>query len=83
MAHDLEPLLAKKISDCTFTFRFPAGLSAAFRGPDRFVPLNYKVDYASVRNVAEASGESLNRTGFETRKAREIEMEKKKDTAKK
>ena len=83
VAHDLEPLLSKKISDCTFTFRFPAGLSAAFRGPDRFVPLNYKVDYASVRNVAEASGESLNRTGFETRKTREIEMEKKKDAAKK
>ena len=83
VAHDLEPLLSKKISDCTFTFRFPAGLSAAFRGPDRFVPLNYKVDYASVRNVAEASGESLNRTGFEARKTREIEMEKKKDAAKK
>ena len=83
VAHDLEPLLAKKISDCTFTFRFPAGLSAAFRGPDRFVPLNYKVDYASVRNVAAASGESLNRTGFEARKTREIEMEKKKDAAKK
>ena len=83
VAHDLEPSLAKKISDCTFTFRFPAGLSAAFRGPDRFVPLNYKVDYVSVRNVAEASGESLNRTGFEARKTREIEMEKKKDAAKK
>ena len=83
VAHDLEPLLAKKITDCTFTFRFPAGLSAAFRGPDRFVPLNYKVDYASVRNVAEASGESLNRTGFEARKARELESEKTKGTAKK
>ena len=85
VAHDLKPSLAKKISDCTFTFRFPAGLSAAFRGPDRFVPLNYKVDYVSVRNVAAASGESLNRTGYEARKAREIEieMEKKKDAAKK
>ena len=85
VAHDLEPSLAKIISDCTFTFRFPAGLSAAFRGPDRFVPLNYKVDYVSVRNVAAASCESLNRTGYEARKAREIEieMEKKKDAAKK
>ena len=83
VAHDLEPLLKKKITDCTFTFRFPAGLSAAFRGPDRFVPLNYKVDYASVRNVAEASGESLNRSGFEARKARELELEKTKGTAKK
>ena len=47
------------------------------------MPLNYKVDYVSVRNVAAASGESLNRTGYEARKAREIEMEKKKDAAKK
>ena len=77
VAHDLDPMLKKKIIDCTFTFRFPADLSAAFRGPDRFVPLNYKVDYASVRHVAEASGESLNRTGFEARKTREQELEKK------
>lgn len=85
VAHDLDPMLKKKIIDCTFTFRFPADLSAAFRGPDRFVPLNYKVDYASVRHVAEASGESLNRAGFEARKARELELEKKRtgDAAKK
>ena len=77
LAHDLDPQLAKKITDCTFTFRFPAELAAAFRGPDRFVPLDYKRDYASVRNVAEASGESLNRAGFEARKAREQALEKK------
>ena len=78
IAHDLEPALARKITDCTFTFRFPVELSAAFRGPDRFVPLNYKIDYESVRHVAETSGESLNRAGFEARKARELELEKKK-----
>jgi phosphonate transport system substrate-binding protein len=85
VAHDLDGQLKKKIVDCTFTFRFPAELSAAFRGPDRFVALNYKHDYASVRHVAEASGESLNRSGFEARKAREQELEKKKtgDAAKK
>jgi phosphonate transport system substrate-binding protein len=78
VAHDLDPQLKKKITDCTFAFRFPADLSAAFRGPDRFVPLNYKRDYESVRHVAEASGEMLNRAGFEARKAREAEFEKKK-----
>ncbi len=78
VAHDLDPQLKKKIVDCTFTFRFPTELSAAFRGPDRFVPLNYKRDYESVRQVAEASGESLNRAGFDARKAREQEFEKKK-----
>ena len=83
VAHDLEPALKKKITDCTFTFRFPAELSAAFRGPDRFVPLDYKRDFASVRHVAEASGESLNRSGFEARKAREHALEKTGDAAKK
>ena len=77
LAHDLDPQLKKKIIDCTFTFRFPTELSAAFRGPDRFVPLNYKRDYESVRHVAETSGESLNRAGFEARKARELALEKK------
>jgi phosphonate transport system substrate-binding protein len=84
LAHDLDSQLAKKITDCTFTFRFPAELAAAFRGPDRFVPLDYKRDYASVRHVAEASGESLNRAGFDARKAREQALEKKTgDTIKK
>ena len=83
VAHDLEPALQKKITDCTFTFRFPSDLSAAFRGPDRFVPLNYKRDFASVRNVAEASGESLNRNGFEARKAREQALAKTGEAAKK
>ena len=85
VAHDLDPQLKKKIIDCTFTFRFPAELSAAFRGPDRFVPLDYKRDYASVRHVAEASGELFKRAGFDARKARELALEKKKtgDAAKK
>ena len=78
VAHDLDPQLKKKIIDCTFTFRFPAELSAAFRGPDRFVPLDYKRDYASVRHVAEASGELFNRAGFDARKARELALEKNK-----
>lgn len=79
VAHDLDPVLKKQIIDCTFTFRFPTALSAAFRGPDRFVPLNYKIDYASVRQVAEASGESLNRAGFEARKTSEQELAKRRD----
>ena len=84
LAHDLDPQLAKKITDCTFTFRFSAELAAAFRGPDRFVPLDYKRDYASVRHVAEASGESLNRAGFDARKAREQALENRTgDTTKK
>lgn len=79
LAHDLDPSLKKQIVDCTFTFRFPSELSAAFRGPDRFVPLDYKRDYESVRQVAEMSGQLLNRAGFDARKAREQELEKNKN----
>jgi phosphonate transport system substrate-binding protein len=78
LAHDLNGQLKQKIVDCTFTFRFPAELSTAFRGPDRFVPLDYQRDYESVRNVALGSGELLNRAGFDARKAREQALEKKK-----
>ena len=83
LAHDLDPQLKKKIIDCTFTFHFPTELSAAFRGPDRFVPLDYKRDYASVRHVAEASGELFNRAGFDARKAREQESAKAGEAVKK
>ena len=79
LAHDLDPSLKKQIVDCTFTFRFPVALSAAFRGPDRFVPLDYKRDYESVRHVAEMSGQLLNRAGFDARKVREQELEKNKN----
>jgi phosphonate transport system substrate-binding protein len=73
VAHDLDPSLRKLIEDCTFTFRFPPELSNAFRGPDRFVPLNYQRDFASVRNVAIASGEVFSRAAFQARAAKEAE----------
>ncbi len=69
VAHDLDPTLRKVIEECTFSFRFPADLSSAFRGPDRFVPLNYKRDFESVRRVALASGEVFSRSALDTRAA--------------
>lgn len=70
-AHDLSPALRDKILACTFQFRFPPDLVTAFRGPDRFVPLDYKRDFAPVRQVAEASGEAFNRAAFDKRKSNE------------
>jgi phosphonate transport system substrate-binding protein len=70
-AHDLDPALVAKIRECTFAFRFPAELSNAFRGADRFVPLDYRRDFEAVRKVAEASGEVANRANFDARKTRE------------
>lgn len=56
-AHDLAPALVKSIRDCTFNYKFSPSLVAAFQGSDRFVPLDYKRDFDSVRQVARASGE--------------------------
>jgi phosphonate transport system substrate-binding protein len=66
-AHDLDPALVKTITDCTFAFRFPPELSNAFRGPDRFVPLDYKKDFESVRRVATASGEVFSQAALNSR----------------
>jgi phosphonate transport system substrate-binding protein len=68
-AHDLDSALVKTITDCTFTFRFPDELSKAFRGPDRFVPLDYKKDFESVRRVAQASGEVFSKAALDARAA--------------
>ncbi len=82
VAHDLDPALRKLIEDCTFAFRFPAELSTAFRGPDRFMPLNYKRDFASVREVAGTSGEVFSRSAFDARAAREAAAQKNQPTKK-
>ncbi|HEX4859209.1 MAG TPA: PhnD/SsuA/transferrin family substrate-binding protein, partial [Usitatibacteraceae bacterium] len=55
MAHDLHPALAKKIRDCTLSYRFGAELQGAFHGADRYVTMNYKRDFATVRAVAKAA----------------------------
>ena len=83
MVHDLAPALRDQITKCTFDFTFPSELITAFRGTDRFVPLNYKRDYESVRRVAEQSGEAFSRTAFDKRKAFEAAAAAKPTTAKK
>ncbi len=82
VAHDLDPTLRKKIEDCTFTFRFPLELSTAFRGPDRFMPLNYKRDFESVRRVALASGEVSSKTAPDKRAEQEAAAQKNQPTKK-
>jgi phosphonate transport system substrate-binding protein len=71
MVHDLAPDLRDKIVSCTFAFKFPNELMTAFRGTDRFVPLDFKRDYALVRKVADMSGEAFTKSAFERRKANE------------
>ena len=68
LAHDLEPSLARKLRACTMAYAFSPELAAAFQGADRYVPLNYRRDFESVREVARKSGEAVSRSGFERSK---------------
>lgn len=83
IVHDLSTELREKITKCTFDFKFPNELMTAFRGTDRFVPLNYKQDYQAVRKVAEVSGEAFNRAAFDKRKANEAAAAAQQTTTKK
>jgi len=59
IAHDLEPVLANKIRECTLSYKFSPELVQAFQGSDRYVPMNYKKDFEAVRDVAIKSGEAV------------------------
>jgi len=50
-AHDLTPELAQALRDCFFSFSFPTRMIHEFNGDDRFLPLDYKTDWAVVRDV--------------------------------
>lgn len=64
-AHDLEPALRDKMLKCFYDYRFPPEMQKAFDGADRFYPITYKKDWEIVRKVAEAGGESFNKSGYE------------------
>ena len=76
IAHDLEPALSKKILSCFYDYRFPAEMQQAFAGADRFFPIDYKTDWAVVRQVAEAAGQSFNRAQYEKETAKEAAKKK-------
>ncbi|MEO8101478.1 MAG: phosphate/phosphite/phosphonate ABC transporter substrate-binding protein [Betaproteobacteria bacterium] len=75
LAHDLDPALTGKLRSCTFSYAFSPELKAAFQGADRYVPMDYRRDFESVRAVANAAasaganagsiknGESIDRAG--------------------
>jgi len=64
-AHDLEPKFREQMLKCFYDFRFPADMQKAFDGADRFYPINYKNDWAIVREVADAGGEKFNRAAYD------------------
>ena len=77
-AHDLEPKLRDQMLKCFYEYRFPAEMQKAFDGADRFFPITYQKDWAVVRQVADAGGESFNRAGYEKETKREAEAAAKK-----
>jgi phosphonate transport system substrate-binding protein len=72
-AHDLEPKLRDTMLKCFYDYRFPAEMQKAFGGADRFFPITYQKDWAIVRNVAEGSGETFNKTAFDALAKKETE----------
>ena len=53
-----------------YDYRFPAEMSKAFDGADRFYPVTYQKDWAIVRQVAESGGESFNRAAYDRETAK-------------
>ncbi|MGH6661898.1 MAG: phosphate/phosphite/phosphonate ABC transporter substrate-binding protein [Rhodospirillales bacterium] len=77
-AHDLNPDLVKKIKQAFTDFRYNDEMKKAFDNADRFFPITYKQDWAVVREIAEATGESYTREQYEKEAAKEAEKLKKK-----
>ncbi|WP_312363531.1 phosphate/phosphite/phosphonate ABC transporter substrate-binding protein [Ensifer sp.] len=57
-AHDLAPQLVDKMKQCFFEFEFTAEMKSEFHGDERFLPIRYDRDWASVREVIDKAGAS-------------------------
>ena len=77
-AHDLKPDLAKKLTDCFYSFRFTPAMTKEFNGDDRFLPITYAKDWKVVRDVAEKSGTPYNKAAYDTEAKREADAAAKK-----
>lgn len=64
-AYDLEPTFRDKMLKCFYDYRFPTDMQEAFDGADRFYPITYKGEWAIVRDVAAAGGESFTRSAYD------------------
>ncbi|MGL4495077.1 MAG: PhnD/SsuA/transferrin family substrate-binding protein, partial [Beijerinckiaceae bacterium] len=77
-AHDLKPELAKKLTECFYSFRFTPAMTKEFNGDDRFLPITYAKDWKVVRDVAEKSGTPYNKAAYDTEAKREADAAAKK-----
>jgi phosphonate transport system substrate-binding protein len=74
-AHDLHPDLVRRIVGAFHTYRFNEEMKKAFDGADRFFPITYMKDWAVVRQIAEGTGVSYNRSGYEKEFAKELQKQ--------
>ena len=65
MAHDLKPELAKKVRDCTLSYKYSPEMIKAFQGADRWWPIEYRRDWEAIRKVAAANGEKFDRKALD------------------
>lgn len=56
---ELCPDLTQKIVGAFHTYRYTDAMKKSFDGADRFYPVTYKVDWDIIRQINEATGESL------------------------
>ena len=77
-AHDLEPAFRDKMLKCFYDYRYTDEMKKAFDGADRFFPINYKTNWAVVREVAAGSGQAFDRKTYEAETKREAEAAAKK-----
>ncbi|MBK9080555.1 MAG: phosphate/phosphite/phosphonate ABC transporter substrate-binding protein [Rhizobiales bacterium] len=80
-AHDLKPELARKLTECFYSFRFTPAMQKEFNGDDRFLPITYKKEWAVVREVAEKSGTPYNKSAYDAESKREADAAAKKAAA--
>lgn len=81
-AHDLKPELVAKIREAFIEYRFPPEMQKTFGGADRFFAVTYEKDWAIIRDIAEANGETFNQAGLEKVAQKEAESAKKEAAAK-
>jgi phosphonate transport system substrate-binding protein len=57
MAHNLDPKLVEKIKEAFFTFQWEgSALQAEFKKEGKFIPIEFKKDWAVLRKIDEANG---------------------------
>lgn len=77
IAHDLHPDLAAKLKKAFAEYRFTPAMMKQFAGADRFFNITYQKDWAMIRDIAEANGETYSRDQFEKEAAKEAEAARK------